>query len=704
MKVNRILIVDDKEENLYLLRALLQGYGYEVVSAANGADALEMARQSPPDLVIADVLMPVMDGFTLCREWKKDARLKAIPFVFYTATYTDERDQELGLSLGAERFIVKPQEPDAFMAIIQETLQQVESPSAARAEPAADVPARPAIGAPEEESVFLKQYNEALVRRVEAKMEQLERTNRDLEQDIAARRMAEAALQESEERFRSLVEAAPEGIFVQSAGRFVFLNPAMLRLLGASKPGDLLATEFTPRIAPEYREAVRERIRLQSETGAPVPLMDQEYLRLDGSRVPVETTAVAVRYQGRDAHLVFVRDVTGRKQAEEEKAKLEAQLRQAQKMESVGRLAGGVAHDFNNLLTVILGHVELALALVDPTQPLHTNLQEVRKAAQRSADLTRQLLTFARKQTVMPRVLDLNEAVSGTIKMVQRLIGEDIALLWTPGPDLWSIKMDPTQIDQILANLCVNARDAIVGVGTVIIETGNVTLDAAYCAEYVGLVPGEYVLLVVSDDGCGMDRETQGHLFEPFFTTKGVGQGTGLGLATVYGIVKQNNGFVNVYSEPGQGATFKIYLPRYAGVAAQMLREGPAEAPRRGQETVLLVEDEAAILTLGQTVLQRLGYTVLTAGTPGEAIRLAEEYKGEIHLLITDIVMPEMNGRDLSRRLLSLYPRLKWLFMSGYMPSLIARDGVLEEGTQFVQKPFSSRALAAKVRQVLDQG
>jgi PAS domain S-box-containing protein len=396
-------------------------------------------------------------------------------------------------------------------------------------------------------------------------------------------------------------------------------------------------------------------------------------------------------------------DITIRKQAEEEREKLQAQFVQAQKMESVGRLAGGVAHDFNNMLSVILGHAELALMKADPAQPLHADLVEIQKAAQRSADLTRQLLAFARKQIVAPRILELNDTVAGMLKMLQRLIGEDIDLAWLPGAKLWPVKMDSSQIDQVLANLCVNARDAIDGVGKVTIETDNIAFDEAYCADHAGFVSGEYVMLAVSDDGRGMEKEVLEHLFEPFFTTKGVGEGTGLGLATVYGIVKQNQGFINVYSEPGTETTFRIYLPRHVGKAAQARLEGPAEPVSSGQETVLLVEDESAILNMGRKMLEKLGYLVVTAGTPGEAIRLAEEHAGEIHLLRTDVVMPEMNGRDLARRLLSLYPDLKRLFMSGYTANVIAHRGVLEEGVHFIQKPFSMKDLGFKVREALER-
>jgi nitrogen-specific signal transduction histidine kinase/CheY-like chemotaxis protein len=398
----------------------------------------------------------------------------------------------------------------------------------------------------------------------------------------------------------------------------------------------------------------------------------------------------------------IARDITARKQAEAEKARLEGQLLQAQKMESVGRLAGGVAHDFNNMLGVILGHTEMALDHVDASDPICADLREIRTAAERSADLTHQLLAFARKQTVAPMVLDLNQVVEGMLKMLERLIGEDVALTWRPTADLWPVMMDPSQVDQILANLCVNARDAIADVGRITIGTARSTLDEASCADHLGFVPGEYVVLTVSDDGCGMEKETMAHLFEPFFTTKGLGKGTGLGLATVYGIVKQNNGFISVSSEPARGSTFTIYLPRYEGTGEREGMRGAAASTPSGRETILLVEDEPAILKLTTAMLERQGYRVIGENTPGAAIRRAREHAGEIHLLMTDVVMPEMNGRDLARNLLSLYPHVKRLFMSGYTADIIAHHGVLDDGVYFIQKPFSRKDLAAKVREALD--
>lgn len=393
-------------------------------------------------------------------------------------------------------------------------------------------------------------------------------------------------------------------------------------------------------------------------------------------------------------------DVTREKLAEEEKAKLEFQLHQAQKMESVGSLAGGVAHDFNNKLSVILGCTYLAFNESDPDQ-LQKFLEEIRKAAEQSADLTRQLLAFARKQTIAPKVLNLNETVGGMLKMLNRLIGEDICLTWRPAADLWLLKLDPSQIDQVLANLCVNARDSISENGTITIETGNCVIDADYCSHHAEIVPGEYVRLVVSDNGCGMDSGTISHIFEPFFTTKETGKGTGLGLATVFGIVKQNNGFINVYSEPGIGTTFTIHLPRHVG-SVQAQNEGVMLPAPLGRETILLVEDELAILNMASMILAKQGYSVLSANSPAEAHRLAKEHVGDIHLLITDVIMPEMNGKDLAANLQSFRPQLKCLFMSGYTADAISRHGVLDEGVNFIQKPFSLPDLACKVREVLD--
>jgi CheY-like chemotaxis protein len=375
-------------------------------------------------------------------------------------------------------------------------------------------------------------------------------------------------------------------------------------------------------------------------------------------------------------------------------------------MEAVGRLAGGIAHDFNNMLNVILAHTELGMEEIPEGHPLAGGLLEIRQAAERSADLTRQLLAFARRQTVEPKALDLNQAVDSILNMLKRLVGEDLDLLWKPGELSGSIRIDPAQLDQVLANLVVNARDAFPdSVGEITIETEEAFLDEESAESNSGFRPGLYAVLSVSDNGCGMDEETVRLVFEPFYTTKSVGKGTGLGLSTVYGVVRQNDGFINVHSEPGQGSTFRIYLPVHEKETDPSYRmSAPSDASiHEGNETVLLVEDEPAILNVGKRMLERLGYKTLTAPSPGEALALARSYPGEIHLLVTDVVMPEMNGRELARRLLTLFPGMKRLFISGYSANVIAHHGVLEEGVNFLQKPFSLHALGEKLREVMEE-
>jgi len=509
--------------------------------------------------------------------------------------------------------------------------------------------------------------------------------------DINKRKRAEAEL----ERLMAAIEQVGDIVFITDPeGTIQYVNPAFETVTGYPREE---AIGRNPRMlkSGEQDQAFYQGLWQTISSGKSWhgTLVNK---RKDGKLYAEEATISPVSDPGGRivSYVAVKRDISAQRLMQE-------QLRQAQKMETVGRLAGGVAHDFNNMLQVIISYVELSLEKVEAGQPLHKYLLEILRAAHRSAEITGQLLAFARKQTVSPKVLDLNEAVAGTQKMIQRLIGEDIDFAWMPGHDLWKVKIDPAQLDQILANLSVNARDAIGGVGKLTIKTEKVGFDQAYCAIHAGFQPGEYLLLAVSDNGCGMDRETQSHLFEPFFTTKGLGKGTGLGLATIYGIVTQNNGFINVYSKPGHGTTFKVYLPRAVGVTATERVEAKA-APRRGTETVLVVEDEAAILELARESLEHLGYTVLVARSPEEAILRSGEHAGPIQLMITDVVMPQMNGRQLAERLYAERPGLKCLYMSGYTADVIAHRGVLDEGVRFIAKPFSLTVLAEKVREVLD--
>jgi nitrogen-specific signal transduction histidine kinase/CheY-like chemotaxis protein len=390
-----------------------------------------------------------------------------------------------------------------------------------------------------------------------------------------------------------------------------------------------------------------------------------------------------------------VHDITERK-------KLEAQFRQAQKMESVGQLAGGIAHDFNNLLTVINGTAELAIAQLRPVDPLHDDLQEIRRAGERAAALTRQLLAFSRKQILQAQVLNLNTVVAEVETMLRRLIGEDIDLVVVPAEGLGSVKADPGQMEQMIANMAVNARDAMPKGGKLTIELQNVDIDEQYARQHgVAVLPGPYVMLAISDTGIGMDEATRGQIFEPFFTTKGPGKGTGLGLSTVHGIVKQSNGFIWVYSEVGQGTSFKIYLPQVAEVADGQ-RRGPTIASARGTETILVVEDVGGLRNLVKSMLESVGYTVLTATDGEDALRLLEDYKEPVHLVLSDVVMPTMGGRILAERFGRTRPEMKVLYMSGYTDDVVVRHGVLDEGMPFLGKPFTVVDLTRKVREVLD--
>jgi len=518
-------------------------------------------------------------------------------------------------------------------------------------------------------------------------------------QDITDRKRSEDALKESEERHRAILMTALDGFWLvdASTGKLIEVNDAAASMLDYSTR-ELLAhglKDIDVKWSPEELDREMQNVKTAGKA-----FFETRHRTRSGQTIDVE---ISVNYLPRtDQFFSFIRNITERKRSEEVRLSLEGQLHQAQKMESIGRLAGGVAHDFNNLLTVILGGAYLALMELEPGQLLHEYVTQIQNAANKSAALTQQLLAFARKQTIEPKVLDLNELVSGMIKMLQRLIGENTQLTWQPANNLWPVKADPSQIDQILANLCVNARDSITDIGAITLQTGNSVVDEGFNDEHADVIPGEYVHISVCDSGCGMDKETMAHIFEPFFTTKGIGEGTGLGLATVYGAAKQNNGFVNVYSELGIGTTFTIYLPRYVGNTDQKSAKDQTQPSPRGLETILLVEDEAAILNMVKMLLGKQGYTVLVANTPSEAIRLASEQTGKIDLLITDVIMPEMNGKDLAHNLMSKYPTLKCLFMSGYTADVIAQHGVLEEGTHFLNKPFSLPDLAVKVRKVLD--
>lgn len=666
-----VLLVDDNEANLYLLSVLLEGHGCAVATAGNGADALDLARKNPPDLVVSDVLMPGMDGFALCREWKKDERLKTIPFVFYTATYTDEQDRQFGLSLGAERFLVKPEEPDVLVQIIWDTMQTDSRPSRrARAVGHAQA-VSPAKGPEIDETDYLTLYNRSLVHKLEAKMRQLEQANtalRDSHRDLEeAQRIASigswtmdpatGATRWSLETYR-ILDLDPAGPAIPFADMLTQLSADDLNLLTSTL---------------ERAARTGEPWRLEIDLARPHGRRGRAAVN---GVVDCDNAGAVVAIRG------TIQDIT-------EQSEIGAQLRQSQRMEAVGLLAGGVAHDFNNLLTAIRGYAELARGGVGPGDDALGDLDQIVLAADRAAELTRQLLAFSRRQVLQPSVCDPAEIVAGVIPLLRRLLGEHIELVTHTAPQLGRVKVDLSQLEQVIVNLAVNARDAMPAGGTLTIETAN---DSS----------GRYVALMVSDTGAGIDQSTLSHIFEPFFTTKEPGRGTGMGLATVHGIVHQSGGSIHVETEPGRGSTFTVLLPVATDEPTPVAAEAAPRPDSRGAESILLVEDETAVRSFASRVLRRLGYAVLEAPSGTRALELAGAHSGDIDLLITDLVMPGLQGHQLASQLRAVRSGLRVLYVSGFAESSPVRPDTSPAGAIFLPKPFSAEELGRAVREALD--
>jgi len=672
-RLMKILLVDDLASNLKLLEMLLESQGHRTLQAMNGQEGLLRARAERPDLAISDILMPVMDGYALCRAWREDPDLREIPFIFYTATYLSEEDERFPLSLGAAAFLRKPMEPDLFLAQIQRVVEGIQCRALA-------VPDPP----PTDEGAFLKLYNERLVQKLDQRNQEL------------ARRVDELMLAESRVRLQgAALEAAANGILITDRqGTIQWVNPAFLVTTGFDRPEVI---GHTPRILNSgFHDAGFFKNLWDTILAGLLWCGEIVNRNKAGALQTFQVAITPMRDEaGTVSHFIeILQDIT-------EKKRMESEYRHSQKMEAVGRLAGGVAHDFNNMLNVILINAEISLLAKDLPEKHRLRVLEIQEAAERSAVLTRQLLAFSRKQPAQPKRIDLNQVVLENQKMLNRMIEGDIELVLHPGPDLPPAFLDPSQLSQILANLVINARDALPGAGTISIETASVLVEEDSRLIHGGLAPGEYIRLTVSDTGCGMDAYTLEHLFEPFFTTKGEGQGTGLGLATVYGIVKQNLGAISVYSHLGLGSSFKLYLPACLeqGAGAEPAQE---EAVPGGKETILVAEDEKPMLNAMRMALEDKGYTVLTALNPLDAYLLAQQYEGPIHLLITDVVMPGMNGKELEERIVKVRPGIRVIFISGYTGDIIAKRGLMQEDTHFIQKPFRFLDLTRTVRLVLD--
>ncbi len=664
----KVLIVDDNDQNLYMLEALLRGNGHHVVSAHDGDEALAGLKAEGADVIISDILMPVMDGFQLCRAVRSDDALKDIPFVFYTATYTEAKDVKFGLSLGADRYLIKPQ-PDALLQAVTDLI----------AERTAGAAVRQPLG---KEMEFFRQHNEALFRKLEKKISDLELANR--------------TLRESEEKYRSLFEESKDVVFISTPeGRFIDINQAGVELFGYSSKEELLEVDIERDLYVhlDYR---KELLKMLDDQGY---VKDYELLmkNKNGDILIVLETATAFRdkmgfvasYRG------MLRDITHQR-------KLEQQLMQAQKMEAVGQLAGGIAHDFNNFLTAIMGYGSILQMGMEEDNALRTHVRQILSSAERAANLTKQLLIFSRKQVMDPRPVKINQIIFAIEKLISRLIGEDIDMKLTLSPEDLTIRADICQIEQVLMNLATNARDAMPNGGMLTIKTESVVMDDEFMRTHGYDKEGTYVVLTVSDTGEGMDEKTREKIFEPFFTTKEAGKGTGLGLAMVYGIVKQHNGYINVYSEHGEGTSFRIYLPSIEDTVEEKMTPGQPDAIG-GNETVLLTEDDSEVRKMVSGLLTDFGYTVIEAKDGEDAVERFREHRDDIQLVILDVIMPKKNGKEVYSEVVQMKPEIKVIFASGYPVDVIRRKGIIEEGMEFISKPFAPSEFLKTIRKVLQQ-
>jgi PAS domain S-box-containing protein len=672
--MTRTLIVDDNAQNLYMLRVLLEAEGFVVDAARHGSDALLKARGCAPELVVSDLLMPVMDGYALLRQWKSDPQLAGIPFVVYTATYVEPKDERLARAMGADAFLVKPAEPEALLACLREVLERTRR---------GEVPlvATPTL----DDQGLLAQYNEVLVRKLERRALQLEQGQREL--------------QESEERFRATFEQAAVGIaHVGLDGRFLRVNAKLCDIAGYPRE-ELLQLDFASLTVPEDLPGSDQARRDMLAGTLSQHTAEKRYRRKDGSVVWCSLASTLPRSAAGEPRyfISVITDISARKT-------LEAQFQQAQKLESVGQLTGGIAHDFNNLLTVIIGNADLLVEGLARNERLRPLAEMTRTAALRGADLTQRLLAFARRQALEPKVVDVNVLLVDMDRMLRRMLPENIQIGLVHSEGLWQAIVDASQLEAAVLNLVINARDAMPDGGRLTLETGNVTVEDEPDATQRDLSPGAYVLVAVSDTGTGIAPDLLPRVFDPFVTTKPPGKGTGLGLSMVYGFAKQSRGHVRIYSELGQGTTVRLYLPRATGHEPEVAAETqPAALALHGGECILLVEDDELVRRLAQRQLAELGYQVLSAENGAEAMNIVRA-RPDIDLLLTDVVMPGgLNGPQLADAARAVRPGLKVLFSSGYADQALVHGGRLDPGTNLLGKPYGRQELARKVRMVLEQ-
>ncbi|MEO6095414.1 MAG: response regulator [Fibrobacteria bacterium] len=684
--MKRILIVDDNETNLYLLRALLQGHGYTVEEARNGAMALETARRSKPDLIISDLLMPVLDGYALLRQWKADDALKDVPFVVYTATYTDPRDERLALSLGADAFILKPSEPEPFMVRVEEVLTKAESGEMRAARPVEE-----AVDA------MYQAQTEVLIRKLEKKALQLEHANGELLDEIVDRRRAEEGLRRSEERFRELAETIQEIFWMTDPGktRTLYVSPAYERVWGRSCASLYQSpSDWVDSIVVEDRDRVREASLTRQAKGE----YDETYrvLRPDGTVRWIRDRAYPVR----DAQGNVVR-VLGTAEDITDRRRLEEQYRTSLKMEAVGQLAAGVAHDFNNIIAVILGYAELAQAQIAKGATGLESLAEIAKAGDRAKDLVQQVLTFSRQGPQKRKVMHLEPTLLETVKFLKAVIPPEIQIQVDVEPEVPAVLADATQIHQVIANLGANAWHAMEGKpGRIEVRLQSVVLDALDAERLSGIKPGRVARITVGDSGKGMDTGILERIFDPFFTTKTPGKGTGLGLSVVQGIVQGHDGAITVTSQPGRGTTFQVYLPM-AVEAAAAPSVVPAPADGKGRR-ILYLDDEQQLAYLATHTLEGLGYAVTSHTQPEEALQAFRSDPARYDLVITDLNMPGASGLLIAAEFLKLRPELPVVLCSGHVTEELRQRAGKVGIREVLYKPGTMEEFGEAIHHIID--
>jgi PAS domain S-box-containing protein len=707
MKGRLILLVEDSPTQAERTAFLLEEQGWRVETAGSGGEGMEKALSLLPDLIISDVVMPGMDGFAFCQAVKTTASTRKIPFVLLTGQRTP-MDIVHGLEKGADNFIAKPFEDEHLVARVRRIFENL----AHREKGGLEMEISVRVAGRE---IVVNADKQQMIELLFSTSEELSESNKQLEE-------ARLRLEEQARDLERMVEERTRELLAEQHLKAAVLDSVEAGIVACDARGTLTlfnraAVEFhgLPQ-EPLPAERWAEHYDLYFADGVtPMGTQDVPLLRALMAE-PVDNVEMVIKPKDRPLRKMLV---SGRTMVDDqgqtlgavvamhdvtEHERLQAQLLQSQKMEAVGQLAGGVAHDFNNLLSVILGYSGLLLKGLEPGQPAYTRIDQIRQAAERGAALTRQLLAFSRKQVLQPRMLDLNAVVAQTETLLRRLIGEDVHLEIVLGDGLGQVKADPGQMEQVIMNLAVNARDAMPGGGTLTIETANVELGEEYAQTHVDVRPGPYVVLRAIDTGTGMDAATMSRIFEPFFTTKEEGKGTGLGLSTVFGIVKQSGGHLSVHSEPGDGATFSVYLPRIEAERAPLpLANGAHRQLPTGTETILLVEDAAPMREMVGEILEEKGYRVLRAATADDAIATARAHEGPIDLLLTDVIMPHKSGRQVAEAVLTLRPRMRVIYMSGYTSGIIEAHGVAETDLHFLQKPFTGEALQRKVREVLEQ-